>query len=39
MLEKRGIGKAKAHNVCDFNYVEGGKIDFSILSSMCEKIH
>lgn len=34
-----GSGKGKAHNVGDFNYVEGGKIDFPVLSRVCEKIH
>lgn len=38
-VRRRGSGEEKAHNVGDFNYVEGGKIDFPILSRGCEKIH
>jgi len=34
-----GSGEGKAHNVGNFNYVEGGKIDFPILSGVREKIH
>lgn len=39
VLERGRSGEGKVHNVDDFNYVEGGKIDFSILSGVCEKIH
>lgn len=40
MCQRRGgSGEGEVPNVDDFNYVEGGKIDFPILSGVCEKIH